>query len=44
MVYAVKVKQVKQNNKDVEMLNKYPLLQEYKDVFLDDLLVFPPKL
>lgn len=43
MIYAIKVKEVEQKEKDVELLNKYPLLREYKDAFLDDLPRFPPK-
>lgn len=43
MIYALKVKEVEQSENDIELLNKYPLLQEYKDVFFYDLLGLPPK-
>ena len=43
MVYVVKVKEVEHNGKNIEVLNKYLLLQEYQDVFDDDLLGLPPK-
>jgi len=43
MIYAIKVKEVEQNEKNVELLNEYPLLWEYKDVFPNDLLGMPPK-
>jgi len=43
MIFVVKVKEVEEEAKDVEMFNKYPVLREYKDVFSKELLSLPPK-
>ena len=43
MIYAVKVKEVEQEDKEVYLLNKYQMLREYKDVFSKDLPILSPK-
>ena len=37
MIFAVKVKEVEEEDKDIEILNKYLMLREYKDVFPKEL-------
>jgi len=43
MIFAVKVKEVEDEDREIEMLNKYPVLRKYKDVFPKELLGLPPK-
>ena len=43
MIFAVKVKEVEDEDGEVEMLNKYPMLRMYKDVFTKELPGLPPK-
>jgi len=42
MIFAVKVK-VEEEDKEVEMLNKYHMLRNYKDLFSKELPGIPPK-
>jgi len=41
MIYTIKVKEVEQEDKEVDLLNKHPMLREYKYVFHEDLPRLP---
>ena len=43
MIFVVKVKEVEEEHKEVEMLNKYPMLRKYKGLFPKELPGLPPK-
>lgn len=43
LIYSVRSKEVEKEDKDQELLNKYPLLQEFKVVFLNDFIESPPQ-
>jgi len=43
IIYAVKGKEVEQEDKEVDFLNKYPMSKEYKYVLPKDLPGLPPK-
>lgn len=44
MIYVAKVMEIEQDEKDVEIFHKCPMLKEYRDVFFDELPRLLPKI